>query len=719
MKEVKLIIAMLMISVATSAQTNVYVVTDTTDLSILNQVHELEEISVVSDGPKTKMKGNSMETRIAGSNLEHAGTAEDVLSKIPGITRQGNEISVIGRGTPEFFINGRRIIDPNELRQIMSEQIKSVEVISNPGVEYGTNVNAVVKIKTIRPSGEGMGFDIKSDLSYNTQETDISPNTHINLNYHKNSIDIFTGADISDKYDYLKSDIGGVTYSKNQSHEQKGSVSNTTHQRGYQCKGGINYQISEKHSAGAMFQFQKTPYHNSETIMDEDIIKNGTLTNHLTSKDISKNNDYHGISANAYYNGHIGKMSVEYNIDAISRTTNYSDNISEHNQLKLNTISSQTNRKNKFLASKLILRYPLKNSELTLGTEEVFVESNTSYTSDAEILSDCWSVANESTVALFAQLSKKLSICEINLGTRYELVAMLFEDCYNTQFNERKTKHNLFPYISAGTKIGNWGLLANYTVKTTRPTYWQLRDAMEYHSQYVIEGGNPKLQNTINQELSLKAKYKWLILGAEYLYAQNKIVKWGTPFNDEGTILLRAENLHKPVNNLTLYAVGEHQISCWTPNYTFGIQKQFLKLPLEDTRIDGGIRNGKFGKPMILFNAVNTFAIGKKNPLILECNFKYRSTMHHDNNELRKPINSLDIAVQKSFMKGNITIRISGTDLLNQTTEDVFADYGNYLVFQTRKLQHQSLTLSLHYRLNSHPSKYKGTGAGEDAKARI
>ena len=80
MKEVKIIIAMLMISVATSAQTNVYVVTDTTDLSILNQVHELEEISVVSDGPKTKMKGNSMETRIAGSNLEHAGTAEDVLS---------------------------------------------------------------------------------------------------------------------------------------------------------------------------------------------------------------------------------------------------------------------------------------------------------------------------------------------------------------------------------------------------------------------------------------------------------------------------------------------------------------------------------------------------------------------------------------------------------------------------------------------------------------
>ena len=56
----------------------------------------LEEVRV-STPAKTKMKGNSMVTRVAGTAVATAGTAEDVLSRIPGMMKMKGELQEIGR----------------------------------------------------------------------------------------------------------------------------------------------------------------------------------------------------------------------------------------------------------------------------------------------------------------------------------------------------------------------------------------------------------------------------------------------------------------------------------------------------------------------------------------------------------------------------------------------------------------------------------------------
>ena len=45
----------------------------------------------------------------------------------------GDGLEVLGRGAPVYYINGRKITDNSELRNLMSEDIKSVDVVSNPG----------------------------------------------------------------------------------------------------------------------------------------------------------------------------------------------------------------------------------------------------------------------------------------------------------------------------------------------------------------------------------------------------------------------------------------------------------------------------------------------------------------------------------------------------------------------------------------------------------
>ena len=132
-----------------------------------SDVQQLGEVVVKGSLPIIRMKGNAMVTSVSGTVLEKAGTTEQLLDKIPNVTAQDGEINVFGRGTPEIYINGRKVRDLTELDQISAENIKSVEVINNPGARYGAEVTAVIRIATKKVEGEGFGFDNRAMFQYN------------------------------------------------------------------------------------------------------------------------------------------------------------------------------------------------------------------------------------------------------------------------------------------------------------------------------------------------------------------------------------------------------------------------------------------------------------------------------------------------------------------------------------------------------------------------
>ena len=45
-----------------------------------------------------------------------------------------------------------------ELDQLTSEEIKSVEVVRNPGARYDATVGAVVRIRTVKRQGDGLSL---------------------------------------------------------------------------------------------------------------------------------------------------------------------------------------------------------------------------------------------------------------------------------------------------------------------------------------------------------------------------------------------------------------------------------------------------------------------------------------------------------------------------------------------------------------------------------
>ena len=108
----------------------------------------LNEVTVKSSLPKSRVKGDAMRTIVNGTILEKAGKATDVLNRIPQLKAdKDGGVEVFGRGGAEVYINGRKVQDMKELTRISSEQIKSVDVVQNPGARYAASVKAVVRAR--------------------------------------------------------------------------------------------------------------------------------------------------------------------------------------------------------------------------------------------------------------------------------------------------------------------------------------------------------------------------------------------------------------------------------------------------------------------------------------------------------------------------------------------------------------------------------------------
>ena len=58
----------------------------------------IRNAAVTASMPLVQVRGNVMETIVEGSRLERAGTGEDLLSKIPGISVKDGKVSVFGGG---------------------------------------------------------------------------------------------------------------------------------------------------------------------------------------------------------------------------------------------------------------------------------------------------------------------------------------------------------------------------------------------------------------------------------------------------------------------------------------------------------------------------------------------------------------------------------------------------------------------------------------------
>lgn len=679
----------------------------------------LGEALVTAVIPKTKLTDQGLLTSVRGSVLETVGTASDALSRVPGLVKGQNGLEVLGKGAPLVYINGRKVTDSKELDRLQSNEIQSVEVITNPGAQYDATVRSVVRIRTIKHQGDGFGFNVGLSDDQSLRHSYNDPSGYLNLNFRHNGLDIFAGGNALKFTSIQLSDIYEETFG-NPGYVGDGTLEFEQIMTNYGGNGGLNWQISDNHSLGFRVETDTDPRIDVLQTIDENAYRGGELVERVIARgDHYVDDRPASFKTNLYYNGTAGKLGIDFNADYYRRNMSQNAHTAEESSIGADDdIRYISHNDNQMYAAKLVLSYPVWQGALQVGSEDVFSRRSDDYTITSSKIPSSASDVSEDNLALFASYGFYLEkLGQISAGVRYEHVNYSYEDLVGTDDFSRKYD-NLFPTFSYANAFGPVQLQLSYSAKTTRPDFESLSSAVRYHSRYIFQSGNSKLQPQATHDLGFNANWNFLTMMTQYSHVDDCIAQWSELYNDDGIVIVHPVNLEKPVRIFAWFLNASPTIGAWSMNYTAGVQQQWLDLECPDPREASGIRMVSFSdKPMWVAQLFNTFRL--KNGWQLELGGEYHSKSCSQNNILTNNYFNLTAAVQKSFMDNALVIRLAGADLTGTADFDVMSDCGSHIIKQTNQMDSKRLTLSIRYNFNTAASKYKGTGAGREALQRM
>ena len=109
-------------------------------------------------------KDGAFTTLVSGTILGELGSAEDMISQLPFVSGEAGSWEIIGRGAPEIYLNGRKLVNLNELKRLSAKDILKAEIVTPPGAQYSSKTNAVIRLRAVRKRGQGLSGSLYSGI---------------------------------------------------------------------------------------------------------------------------------------------------------------------------------------------------------------------------------------------------------------------------------------------------------------------------------------------------------------------------------------------------------------------------------------------------------------------------------------------------------------------------------------------------------------------------
>lgn len=662
--------------------------------------YTLGEVVVKANPRVTSLKGDALLTRVAGTLLEHAGTANDVLPQVPMVLGADGNFEVFGKGRPAIYVNGRLLQDLSELTQISSASIRNVEVITNPGAKYDASVKSVINITLKAPQGDGFSGLLRAQGTVQRYGRNMD---QLNLKYRTGGLEVFgnTGY-MTGKHEDVNT-IDMLTRSSvlwHQAMDQDGHA--VIHD--FYAKAGFSYLFNQRHSVGAYYTngFKKTDSRHRGLSR---IMADGKLYDELTAGIREKGNTTPRHHANIYYSGVAGKLGIDFNTDfmwqkKMSDLTNKetSDNFDNAQ------VTSSTANHSRLFAEKLVFSYPVWKGRIEFGEEFTSSRFATDYMTDATSLTSADSRVDESNIAGFVQLARRFGAWNAAAGVRYEYVTFKYLENGLRRDDMSRTYNNLFPALSVSTMLHDVQLALNYAHKTRRPTYSDLDGTIDYINRFTFEGGNPYLKPEKLHNIEFMGAWGPFFGQLSYSYKKDPILNTTLPYGNDGEIKLVTKENFPKMQQLEAFVGGQFQYGVWQPKVNVGIIKQWLTIDY-----DGGRKD--LDNPIGLVQLQN--AIHLPGDAWLNIDMQWMSAGNGENARVNST-SYLNAKLYKAFFNNSFSVTLEANDIFNRNIRDFTFYNKDVTIFKSTHITNRTFQLTLQYTFNTTRDRYKGKGAGHD-----
>ena len=641
---------------------------------------------------------------IQGTPLAQFGSASEMLSHLPLMMSNGE---IAGHGKPEIYINNKKVRNENELDRLRADEILSAEIITTPDVEFGADVTSVIRLKTIRKTGEGWSGNFSAAYR---QGKEYYANGNAALNYRLPcGMDFFIRGYLTSNNQYITATADDQLQASSKWDFQKDAIYLNRYNY-YFVDLGWNWEISKTHSLGLTYtanNYITDATGRQET--DEQVWCNGQLLEAETNKTVTSLKPRMEHAVNAYYIGEIGKWQLDFSADYYG---GHSESEMTGGTVGMAGISSRTQTKNSLLAEKLVVTAPTPTGSLAFGEEVASVDRTSDFTQSGFSADN--SVHQQTTGwAIFANYALKMKAFSLNAGLRWQNEYNNYETNGQKNLEQSPDYHVLIPRLSLTYRTELWTHTFSYQCSRNNPPYSTLSTAIHYRSKYEYSTGNAYLQPQTIHSLSWASQWKWLYVQPYYKYMHNATTSFQTVYDDTnhpGVIIMDYRNIPKMqdygiVLNLTP-KVGIWQMDCTARFFYNNIDYESMGIT--------HTWNGLISE----FTLDNTFSF----PGDWLLNIKgYIKPAHETGCSQRKALGEINLRLSRQFLKDkSLSVTIIANDIFHTRYTEMTAYGGINVRTQFREYRDaRRIGINLSWKFNATKSRYKGSHAGQSERNRL
>ena len=694
----------------------------------------IDEVVVTAQKALIEVHPDKMVFNVASSVNASGSNGLELLGKTPGVLLDmDNNIILQGKSGVIIYINGRpsRLSGQdltNLLQGMRSDNIESVEIITNPSSRYDAEgtagiINIVMK-KKMRAGFNGnmissfnRGNYSRGSLgaTFNYNSGRLSSNSGISL----------TGDDFYERFDELAQQSGYLLDKE---------ITAVNNRKGINFNSGLDYTLTEKSTLSfdgrLLLTYRDNQLKSITTITDlSNQLPSETLVaetlDDIPSPNVNLNLNYRflpdsksSFSADISY----GRFSSEK--DTWQPNTYYA---TIDNSI-LRTVNSQFDSDTYIDLWSGMLDYENKIGRFTLSTGAKYSYISTDNSLAFYNILEGKPVfditrSNEFTylekvAALYAIVNvKPATKITLNAGLRMENTSSLgsLDSTVPTEDSEVSRNYtDLFPNIAiAYNDDKNHAISLNYGRRITRPNYQSLNPFESRVSELSAWKGNPFLKpNYItNYQVTYAFKRK-LVIANTYSITRDFFATIFEIANEKGNRLI-PRNMDKATNN-GLTVSYPYQVTKWWEFASFFVYNySTFKGDLEGTVIDlkAHIYNFRFQNSIKLPEGI-----------LMELTYYWNSPwIWRGSVEIDKH-HGLNFGIRKDFMNKKLLVQLTGSDIFRTGSDFHYkSNYGGMVVDGMVTFDNQRFGASLTYNFGNQQEKTRkrGRSAIEDEMKRI
>ncbi|MCC5926813.1 MAG: TonB-dependent receptor [Bacteroidetes bacterium] len=683
-------------------------------ITLVRAVGQMEQVNVTATRPIIEIFPDRTVFNVEGSINAAGNDGLELLGKAPGVMIDpDNNIVMQGRSGVRVYINGRATRLSGDdltamLQSMQSDNIESIEIITNPSSRYDAEGNAgIINIrlkKNVR-----LGFN--GSLNANFTQGRYGRTSHgLNTNYQEGRVNLYSN--LTGFYNNFQSDYVDTRIQNNLILDQEALGLNRN--MGLNFSSGLIYTLNERNSfsltSNIILNDRNEDNKSNTPVMN---VSDSSLREILLSNVISDINSNNYLFSGNYRFEPSGNTTID--IDAsFSKFSRTSDTDQPNTWLGPNGSTVQREVNNRFLTDSGIDLWAAQ-ADLEQRFGSVQFSAGGKYSSISTVNDFAFYDIVAGTQILDVNRSNKFEykeeivagymILQMPIGQKVNLsaglrlehtmsVGELTSEQEIQNQNVDRSYTDLFPNVGISYRNGTRTMLGlSVGRRINRPSYQELNPFETKLSELVFFKGNPFLvpEKTMNYQFNFSFHQK--LTGS---------IRHSVTSNYFASIL---EVLGTEQSMLIPQNMDEINITSFNVSYPVRVMKNweiigFAALNREYYR--GQLQNADIDLSLTTYNFRFQNSVTLPAGITMDATYAYNSPFIWRGSLEIQSYSRIDIGVRKNFLENRLQLRITGSDVLRQGGDFIYSgNYGGIDIAGVRSVDNQRVGISLTWRFGN------------------